>query len=129
LILKYDANGLGSVVIDGKWYYVNADGRMQAVVTYDNGPDEFRNGLARTLVAGKIAYFDSTFRIVIPPQYDWGLPFENGMALVCLGCRIAGPDSDGHRAVVGGLWGCIDPGGTVLTPVTHSEDNKPPCAF
>lgn len=115
-------NGLASVVIDKHWYYVMRNGRSLAVLTYDNGPDDFSEGLTRSPVGDKIAYFDSAFQQVVGPKYDWGWPFEGGRALVCIGCKLGKPDDEGHSSVSGGLWGYIDRSGKEVVPVKLSQD-------
>jgi hypothetical protein len=115
-------NGLASVVIDRHWYYVMRNGRSLAVLTYDNGPDGFSEGLTRSPVGDKVAYFDSTFRQVIGPKYDWGWPFEGGRALVCIGCKLGKPDHEGHAALSGGLWGYVDRSGKEIVPVKLSQE-------
>jgi hypothetical protein len=87
------------------------------VLTFDNGADYFSEGLTRSLVGGKIAYFDRSFHQVISPKYDWGWPFEAGRALVCLGCSPTGFEKDGHSSVDGGKWGFIDKSGKEVVRV------------
>jgi hypothetical protein len=54
---------------------------------FDNGPDAFAEGLARTGIGGKIAYVDRRLRIRIRTRYDWGERFGHGRAEVCIGCH------------------------------------------
>ena len=115
-------NGLASVVIDRRWYYVMRNGRSLAVLTYDNGPDDFSEGVTRSPVGDKVAYFDSAFQQVIGPKYNWGWPFEDGRALVCIGCKRGEPDAEGHSSVSGGLWGYIDRRGNEIVPVKLSQE-------
>ena len=117
-----DADGLARVLMAGRWFYVRPSGEHLEVVTYDNGPDEYAQGLVRSLRAGRIGYFDRTLRAVVPAAFDWGWPFEGGRALVCRGCELDPPDSDGHRTVSGGLWGYIDPSGKEVVPVTLTQE-------
>jgi len=126
--MAYDSHGLAQAAIDGQHYYVSKDGRVLAVITYDNGPDPFAEGLVRSLLDGKIAYFDSTLREAFSARFDWGFPFRDGKAVVCLGCSIAPPDDDGHKAVVGGLWGCVDAKGRVVIPIVHARSELHSCA-
>lgn len=119
--MSFDRNGLAAAFVDTSWYYMKPGGESLAVITYDNFADEFSEGLVRSLVDGKIAYYDASFAEVIPPKYDWAWPFENGRALVCRECSLDPPDLDGHRAVVGGLWGYIDHEGNEVVPVTLSR--------
>ena len=121
--LDFDARGLGTMVIAGQWHYVRPDGANASVVTWDNGADDFAEGLARTLMDGKIAYLDEHFEVVVPPRYDWGWPFEDGLALVCRDCRREQAPGEEHTAVVGGIWGFIDRAGNeVVTPFENSRE-------
>lgn len=115
--MSYTTNGLASALIDGHWYYVRPNGDLLRVVTFDNGADYFSEGLTRSLVGGKIAYFDSSFHQVISPKYDWGWPFEAGRALVCTGCKPSKSDDDGNFSVDGGEWGFIDKSGKEVVRV------------
>ncbi len=120
--LDFDADGLATMWIDGQWYYLRPDGTRAPVVTWDNGPDYFSEGLARTLVDGKIAYIDRSLAVVLPPRYDFGWPFEDGLAQVCTGCRREQRPGDEHTAMVGGAWGYIDRAGTEVVPVRYSRE-------
>lgn len=120
--LEYSDGGLATVFIEGQWHYANRRGNLLAVPTYDNSPDQFQDGLVRVQVAGKMAFYDREFREVIPPQYDWAWPFEQGRALVCKGCRLAPRDDDGHSALEGGVWGYINTAGEELVPVQLTRE-------
>ena len=89
--------------------------------TSDNYADDFSEGLTRSLVGNRIAYFDHDFHQVLPPTYDWGWPFKDGRALVCLGCKVAEVDDEGHRPVIGGKWGFIDKRGREVVSVSLSQ--------
>ncbi|MFL6585216.1 MAG: WG repeat-containing protein [Chthoniobacterales bacterium] len=111
---------MAQALIERTWYYVKRDGATLPVITYDNGADYFSEGLVRSRLAGKIAYFNKQFEQVIPPRYDWGWPFENGKALVCVGCAEAAPDADQHTMMQGGRWGYINHSAREVVGVTHS---------
>ncbi len=121
-VLSYDEHGLGQMLIAGQWHYVRADGDAVAVVTWDNGPDDFAEGLARAHVDGKMTYLNRSFDVVIPPTYDWGWPFDQGLALVCRGCQFERAVGEEHTAVVGGDWGYIDQAGREVVAVRYSRD-------
>lgn len=89
---------------------------MLPVLTYDNGPDYFVEGLTRARIGGKIGYYDQHLRQVIAPRYDWGSPFEHGRAEVCNGCKPVPTDADGHTVMVGGTWATIDRHGNEVVP-------------
>jgi hypothetical protein len=117
------ASGPVAALIEGKMHYVNAAGRAAQVLLFDNGADDFEEGLARTVRGGKIGYLDRSLVERVPPRWDFGFPFQGGVAIVCQGCR---EQQDGeHTSVVGGLWGYIDHQGNVVVPVTFSRDQLP----
>ena len=120
--MVFSPDGLAQAFIDRSWYYIKRDGSTLPVITYDNGADYFAEGLVRSRVDGKTAYFDTQFKQTIPPKYDWAWPFEHGKALVCIGCVEAAPDGPEHRMVVGGRWGYIDHQGHEIVSVTHSRE-------
>ena len=118
--LDFGESGLAEVWVDGSWYYVRPGGRAMSVLTFDNGPDLFSEGLARTRKDDKIAYFNEDFQVVVPPRFDFGWPFEEGIALVCSDCR---EEKDGeHTELVGGSWGYIDKSGREVVPVELPRD-------
>lgn len=120
--IQRNPEGLGAVFVDGDgWYYVDRKGGAAKVLAWDNGPDEFAGGVVRSAHDGKIGYLDRTLRFVIPPAYDFAWPFENGRAMVCVGCAMGRPDEDGHTSVDGGLWGYIDRKGKEVIPVRYSQ--------
>ena len=117
--LPFDRHGVAAVWMEDLkgFYFVGRDGRMVPVVAYDNGPDAFVEGRARTRVDGKIGYIGRKLRVVIPPRYDWGFPFEHGRAVVCTGCA---PKRDGEHAFLeGGMWGFVDRNGREIVPLQY----------
>jgi hypothetical protein len=67
------------------------------VVTFDNGADYFQEGLTRSLVSGKIEFYNKDFELKLSPAYDWAWPFHDG------------------------LLGYINKDGEVVVPVTHQS--------
>jgi len=118
--LSYDADGLAAVRSESRFYYVNRRREARVTVNFDNGPDPLSEGLARTRRGGKIGYFDKSLRIVIEPQFDFGFPFEGGLAIVCNGC-VRAVDGE-HDVMSGGLWGAIDRAGRIVQPIQLDAD-------
>jgi hypothetical protein len=118
--LRYDGHRLAEIAVEHSWYYLKPDGRSLRVLGYDNGADAFSERLVRGPVDGKIAYFDRSFKQVIAPRYDWGWPFGNGRALVCIGCKAQRAGE--HVDVVGGSWGYIDRAGKEVVPLTLDRE-------
>jgi len=123
--LDFNADGLATFNAERRgWFYVLRNGRILEVLSEDNGADDFVEGLVRGRRHGKVAFFDRSFRMVLPPIYDFAWPFENGLAMVCSGCtqRTDASDPDHHGLVDGGLWGYIDHHGREVIPVKYSRD-------
>lgn len=112
--LRFDKNGLAALQAGRQYYYVRRDGTYLPVITYDNGPDYFADGLTRARVDGRIGYYDTRLQPAFAARFDWGFPFQDGSAEVCDGCREGTPDADGHAGIVGGTRFRIDRQGNVL---------------
>ena len=125
--LSFDKHGIAAVWMEGSksFYYVGRRGNMVPVINYDNAPDAFVEGRARTLVDGRIGYIDRKLRVVIPPRYDWGFPFEHHKAVVCSGCAPK-PDGGEHRLVEGGMWGAVDRDGREIVPLQYRSTEELP---
>lgn len=65
--IRFDSHGLASALIGDQHFYIKPDGAMLAVIPFDNGPDYFSEGLTRSVVNGKMAWFNRRFDEVIPP--------------------------------------------------------------
>jgi hypothetical protein len=119
-------SGLASLRLGDHFYYVRRDGKCARVPAMDNWADDFADGLVRTvhLVDGeeKIGYLDARLEEAIPPRFDWGFPFAEGRAVVCIGCRVEAPDEDGHREITGGRWGVVDRSGRAVVPIVSARD-------
>lgn len=79
---------------------------------FDNGPDYFVEGVARFVENGKIGFYNEQNEKVIPAQFDWASPFENGVAEVCNECKAVREDE--HERMQGGKWGTVNMKGEVL---------------
>src|SRR5689334_19943597 len=105
--LPYGPEGLAPVRgVDG-WMYVNRGGRVviTGVPTFENGADEFHDGLVRFVKNHKYGFADRNGNTVIAPKYDGAMRFENGRAKVCLGCvdKCVEPECE-HHVFSGGRW-------------------------
>ena len=116
---SYDENGLAYLFSPVGIFYFTKSGLARKALNFDNGPDYFSNGMARTERNGKIGFFDKKLSIVIEPRYDFAYPFKNGISIVCLGC-IRKKDGE-HTKIVGGKWGAINIKGEIIQSIVHSE--------
>jgi hypothetical protein len=84
-----------------------------------------RGGKSRTAARESAGYIDRKLRVVIPPRYDWGFPFERGKAVVCSGYAQK-RDGGEHRFVEGGMWGAVDRNGREIVPLQYrSREDLP----
>jgi hypothetical protein len=81
--LPYASNGLAAVRVADGWMYVNRHGAavITGVPTFDNGPDEFHDGLVRFVKNEKYGFADRTGKVMIAPVYDGALPFAAGVQM------------------------------------------------
>lgn len=110
--LPFSPDGIAAVVDASGWAIIDHTGVVLVrPVVVDNGPDEFHESLARFVDNGKVGFFDTHGRIVIPARFDWAAPFHEGRAAFCHVCRTVVEDE--HATVVGGRWGYLDRMGRV----------------
>jgi hypothetical protein len=114
----FSRHGIASAADDSGWVVIDVKGRiLLRPFIFDNGPDDFSEDLARFTKEDKIGFYDRKGRALVPADYDFALPFSEGLAAVCRGCR---QESDGeHRTVRGGSWGFIDRKGRVVIPLRY----------
>ena len=117
--------GPHTVRVEGELLFALASGTTAPALPFDNGADYFVEGLARTIRDGKVGFVNEALEVVIPRQWDFAFPFENGLARVCSGCAVVRDPGDEHGSVEGGKWGWIDREGRVVVAVEHERDNLP----
>jgi len=110
--LAFGRFGLAAVHAGESFHYVRPDGRTAPVMTVDNGAEGFADGRARSRLGGRIGYVDRSLRLVIPRRYDGAMPFEKGVAEVCIGCALVGDGE--HHWYAGGRWLRVDRDGREL---------------
>jgi len=116
IAFDFSPEGIAAVVDTNGWAYIDTKGGIVIrPFVFDNGPDPFKDGLARFLIAGKIGYFDTRGRVVIAPMFDFGHPFSEGLAVVCSGCEKVHEGE--HWSMQGGKWGYIDKQGNPVIPL------------
>jgi len=114
-----------AVLVEGELYFALTSGKTAPALLFDNGPDYWVEGLARTVRDGKIGFVNQDLEVVVPRTWDFAFPFEDGLAQVCTGCLIVHEDGDEHGSVRGGAWGVIDRQGRVVVPVAHDRESLP----
>jgi len=126
--MALNRDGLGTIYVTGSGVaYATRGGKTAWAHPFDNGADDFVEGLARTVRDSKIGFMNKNLDVVIEPTWDFAFPFERGLEVVCEGCKIVPVCKDcDHSEVVDGKWGYIDSRGAVVIPVSHSRQDLPP---
>ena len=113
----FSPEGIAAVVDESGWVYIDKKGKVVIrPFIFDNGPDYFREGLARFTKGSKVGFFDKKGRTVIRPEFDFALPFYEGLSAICMGCREVVVDGE-HSMRTGGKWGYIDKKGQIVIPL------------
>lgn len=117
---EFSAAGIAAVVDEKGWAYIDRSGRVLVrPLAVDNGPDYFREGLARFRNDDRVGFFDRRGRVVIQASYTFARPFVEGRAAVCNGCAEIMEGE--HLAVRGGKWGFIDRRGRIVISLRFAE--------
>nr|WP_086937390.1 WG repeat-containing protein [Thaumasiovibrio occultus] len=121
--MRFDDHGLASFFYDGGTYYVNQDGKTirSLYLSFNFGPDDFWEDIARSETDDKIGYFNRDLDPIVEPKYDWGSIFQNGVAVVCIGCERV-PSCDDSFFLAGGKWGLINRQGVEIVPPIYDRD-------
>ena len=110
---QFTKYGLAAVVDDSGWVYISMNGiRILKPYIIDNGPDYFSEGLARFINRGKIGFMDEGGTIVISANFEFAMPFSEGLAAYCVGCKPVSHDEYHHMG--GGKWGYINKTGKIM---------------
>lgn len=116
----FSAHGIAAVVDEKGWAYIDRKGKV-VIRPYviDNGPDEFKGGLARFRSGLKFGFFNERGGISIQAKFDFAGPFQEGRAPFCSGCR---EKQEGEYSwFSGGTWGFIDRQGKPAIPAVFEE--------
>ncbi|MDW3195007.1 MAG: WG repeat-containing protein [Cytophagales bacterium] len=100
----------------GRWVGIDRNENILFdLVSFDNGPDYFNEGLTRVLRNGKMGYANEKGEVVIPCQYAFAKWFQNGVAEVTFEAKQY-RDVDEHLRVESDSWFEIDKQGNRTTP-------------
>ena len=116
---------LNTIYSSAGFFYITKTGKTLKMYIFDNGADYFSEGLARYISNNKLGFTDTKLNIIIPAQYDYALPFNNGFAIVSNGSHQTRDfPEDEHTSIVGGVWGAIDKNGTVVVPLKYKYQSE-----
>jgi hypothetical protein len=115
---KFSRHGIAAVAGKGGWAYIDVTGRtVIKPFVFDNGPDPFKQDLARFRANAKFGFFDRRGGVAIVARFDFARPFAQDRAAVCSGCKAQ--KQGGHTMMVGGKWGFIDKSGMLAVPFIY----------
>lgn len=103
-IILPESEGLRAIMKDGKFGFVDQEGRLRIANRYENAKP-YSDGLAAIQIRGKWGFIDHQEKLVVQPVYDHVEDFHNGKAIV-------------RQDRVSGI---IDPSGKLLLPVRYDE--------
>ncbi len=111
----FNRHGVAQVAGKGGLALIDTTGAaLLRPYNFDNGPDPFRQGLARFVRGGKVGFYAEDGRVVIPARFDHVRRFSEGRAAFCRGCKSV--RSGEHSRVQGGVWGFVDGSGREVIP-------------
>jgi hypothetical protein len=103
------SSGLAAVRVGVKWAFVDKDGKPVGPTKFDwnigsiCGDWNAHEGLRKIVVGGKYGFMDDKGAVVIAPQYECAMGFDEGLAPV----------------KQGGQWGFIDKTGKLVVPFKY----------
>ncbi len=102
-------------------YYIDLQGNRLAIKPFviDNGPDYFREGMARFIENGKIGFLDREGQVVIKARFQFVTSFSEGLAAFCQNCQFIKQGE--HTIPKGGKWGFINQKGEIVIPPKFDE--------
>lgn len=107
-------NGLADAYVDYDAYYVNCNGNAFDVL-YDQGADDFSDGLVRFTVGPAMGYRDRTGKVAIKAQFEYAGPFCKGVAQVSDGrCNVERDDENDIVGLYCTGWKFIDKQGRTV---------------
>jgi WG containing repeat len=88
--LHFDSLGHASVFADSQWIMIDKEGViiLAGIAAADNGPDYTSDNRMRFRKDGKWGYANENGVVIIPAIFDGAMPFEDGIASVCVGCKV-----------------------------------------
>lgn len=89
---------------------------LGSVYIFDNYPDSVQDGVIRMRQGKKVRYFSLKDGVYLKGAWDFGTPFDRGVACVCNDCLV--PDGDYNR-VEGGVSWFINDKGKILRSYTN----------
>lgn len=99
----------------GRWISIDRNqNTLYDLVSFDNRPDYFHEGLVRAKRNGKMGFADKYGQIIIPCEYDFVWWFEDGKAKVTFDAKEIRAKYDDHTRIESDEWFYIDKNGNKI---------------
>ncbi len=96
----------------GRWITIDRNqNALYDIVSFDNGPDYFYEGLVRAKRNGKMGFANKYGQITISCKYDFVWWFKDGKAKVTFDAREIRDQYDDHTRIESDEWFYIDKNG------------------
>lgn len=120
--IYFDGSKKGEATEKNAWGYVydKKGNFLYRPFFYDNGADNFKEGVRRFVKNGKVGFADRNGKLVIEAQHDFVSYFDYGYAVFCDGCEWQ-TVGEGHKSIVGGTWGVLNNKGETVKPIAKSS--------
>jgi len=99
----------------GRWLAIDENqNTLYEIVSFDNGPDYFNEGLVRVKRNGKMGFANQYGQIVIPCEYEYVWWFEGGKAKVTNNAKEIKDELGDHTRIEADNWFYIDKSGNII---------------
>jgi hypothetical protein len=120
VVFPFNQYGIAAVADDSGWVYINMNGKyILKPYIVDNGPDNFSEGLARYVDNNRIGFMNESGAKIITATFDFVLPFSDGLAAFCVGCKQVSQDE--YHRIEGGKWGYINKTGEIAVDPEYDK--------
>jgi hypothetical protein len=100
-----------SIVVNGKWGYVNHSGRTVVAAVFSIA-HSFSEGLAAVQINNRWGYIDQSGKLAVAPRFDQANAFKNSVAVVYSGVCFVTERTPKNAAPC--RFGYIDPTGKYI---------------
>ncbi len=122
--ILFDERGLACIIFSVRdVFYIRENGRSQRAYFYDNDCDDFKEGLARGIVNGKMVFINERLEIILTPGFELLSHYDYGHSVVCNGPFVEEKHGE-HTLLKGGNCGLIDKRGDLVVEANYKIGDR-----